>query len=250
MDPTGGVARLAHGDAWQALGRLHAALGTGRVAEVPGALLMASGLPLPQYNNADITDPAAVDVAAVARWYDELGVPWGARVPAGVAWSAGRLLFRKRLMALPSEDLVPPAPDGHIELAAAGPDDLDTVLRLDVAAFGDAGEAQRRWLEALLAGADVTVALASWEGTPAGTGYAVRTDGAAGPAVYVAGIGVDPAFRRRGIGAALSARLVEQAGPHRLAHLHPDTDEAVRVYRRLGFVEVPGFDVYVDLTSS
>jgi ribosomal protein S18 acetylase RimI-like enzyme len=249
MDPTDGAARLAHGDAWQALGRLHAARGRGRVAQVPGALLMASDLPLPQYNNVDVTDPEAVDVAAVARWYDELDVPWGARVPAGADWSSGRLLFRKRLMALRSEDLVRPAPDDRIVVAAAGPDDLDAVVRLDVAAFGDAGEPQRRWLEALLSGGDVTVALASWEGAPAGTGYAVRTDGLAGPAVYVAGIGVDPAFRRRGLGAALSAHLVEQAGAHRLAHLHPDTDEAVRVYRRLGFVEVPGFDVYVDLTS-
>ena len=28
---------------------------------------------------------------------------------------------------------------------------------------------------------------------------------------------------------------------------HPDDDRAARVYTRLGFVEVPGFDVYVDL---
>jgi len=32
-----------------------------------------------------------------------------------------------------------------------------------------------------------------------------------------------------------------------LVHLHPDTDQAAAIYRRLGFVEVDGFDVYVDM---
>jgi hypothetical protein len=32
-----------------------------------------------------------------------------------------------------------------------------------------------------------------------------------------------------------------------LAHLHPDSDSAARLYARLGFVETPGLDVYVDL---
>ena len=32
-----------------------------------------------------------------------------------------------------------------------------------------------------------------------------------------------------------------------LAHLSPDTEDAARVYARLGFVETPGFDIYVDL---
>jgi hypothetical protein len=33
----------------------------------------------------------------------------------------------------------------------------------------------------------------------------------------------------------------------RVPHLHPDSDEAARVYAGSGFVEVDGFDVYVDL---
>jgi ribosomal protein S18 acetylase RimI-like enzyme len=247
MNPTEDAARLGHGDAWQALGRIHAARGRGRVAQVPGGLLMASGLPVPQYNNVDVTDPDMIDVADVARWYADLGVPWGARVPAGSAWAHGRLLFRKRLMALATDDLRRPDPDPRVAVLPARPADLDAVLRLDVAAFGDGGDAQQRWLEALLDSSAATVVVATWEGHPAGTGYAVATEGFAGPAVYVAGVGVDPGFRRRGIGAALSSYLVVQAGPGRLAHLHPDSEEAVRVYERLGFREVPGFDVYVDL---
>ena len=58
-----------------------------------------------------------------------------------------------------------------------------------------------------------------------------------------------PDFRRRGIGGALSAWLLARgaAAGARVAHLHPDTDEAARVYGRLGFIEVDGFDIYVDL---
>jgi hypothetical protein len=32
-----------------------------------------------------------------------------------------------------------------------------------------------------------------------------------------------------------------------LAHLHPDSDEAARIYARLAFTEVPGLEIYVDL---
>jgi len=35
-----------------------------------------------------------------------------------------------------------------------------------------------------------------------------------------------------------------------IAHLNPDTDAAASIYRQLGFVEVPGFDIYVDIAGS
>jgi predicted GNAT family acetyltransferase len=40
---------------------------------------------------------------------------------------------------------------------------------------------------------------------------------------------------------------MEGAADVALWHLHPDTDTAARIYHRLGFVEVGGLDVYVDL---
>ena len=57
------------------------------------------------------------------------------------------------------------------------------------------------------------------------------------------------AARRRGIGAALSSWLLERgfAAGADFAHLNPDTDEAARIYERLGFVETPGLDIYVDI---
>ena len=56
------------------------------------------------------------------------------------------------------------------------------------------------------------------------------------------------AARRRGVGAALSSWLLERgfAAGAELAHLNPDTDEAARLYGRLGFTETPGLDIYVE----
>ena len=70
-----------------------------------------------------------------------------------------------------------------------------------------------------------------------------------GPSLYLAGVAVLPAARRRGVGAALSSWLLERgfAAGAELAHLNPDTDEAARIYGRLGFAETPGLDIYVDI---
>jgi predicted GNAT family acetyltransferase len=77
----------------------------------------------------------------------------------------------------------------------------------------------------------------------------MRTDGRAGPCLYVGGVAVLPHARRRGITAAVTFWLLERGFPAgaELAHLHPDTDAAARLYGRLGFAETAGFDVYVEL---
>src|SRR3954467_6298632 len=81
--------RIAHADAWEAHGRYREPSGGG-VERLPGVRLMASGLPHPQWNSGDVTDPRAVHLAAVKDWYADLGVPWGVRVPAGAEWPHGR----------------------------------------------------------------------------------------------------------------------------------------------------------------
>ena len=91
--------------------------------------------------------------------------------------------------------------------------------------------------------------LAELGGEPAGTAYTLRSDGAGGPALYLAGVAVLAGARRRGVGAAVSSWLLERgfAAGADLAHLNPDTGEAARLYGRLGFTELPGLDVYVDI---
>jgi len=234
--------RAAHGDAWQVLGVAGA-------VELPGVRLSATGLPHPQWNNGDVDDPARVDVAEMRRWYAVRGVPWGVRVPAGATWPHGRWLMAKRLMGLVPDHFAPAAaPPGAIVRSATAAD-LEAVVAVDTEAFEEPAEVERPWLAQHSEHPAVTVAVGEVEGVVVATGYVTRSDGRAGPAGYVAGVAVARAHRRRGIGAAVTSWLVETAfdAGARLCHLHPDTDEAARIYARLGFVEVDGLDIYVDL---
>jgi GNAT superfamily N-acetyltransferase len=242
------LARTAHADAWEQHGLLRAGHG-GAAAELPGIRLMASGLPHPQWNNGDVTDPAAVDVDAVRAWYAARGVPWGVRVPAGAPWPHGRHLFRKRLMLLHLDRLVPAPAVPGLRVRAAGPDDLASVVAVDAAAFEGDPETEAPWIRPHLDAPAATVALAELDGVAVGTAYVLRSDGRAGPAAYLAGVAVLGPARGRGVAAAMSTWLLQDAlarGSH-VAHLHPDTDAASRLYARLGFDEVGGLDVYVDL---
>ncbi len=246
MQITAELLRTAHADAWQVQGQLRRPDG-GDAAALPGVRLMASGLPHPQWNNGDVHDPAAVDIAAVTRWYGERAVPWGMRVPAGAHWPHGRLLFGKRLMGLGPAQFVPaPFPAG-VDVRAAGAEDLEAVLAVDTVCFDESPDLERRWIGPHLRSDRVDVVLASVDGRPVGTGYCLRSDGVAGPAAYLAGVCVLPEHRGRGVAKALCSSLLGRAftsGAH-LAHLHPDDDRAARLYVDLGFVEVDGLDVYV-----
>lgn len=232
----------AHADAWRELSLAHPG---GAVADVPGARLASSGLPFAQYNGADVSDPALVDVGQVTRWFARAGVPWAWRVPADEPWPHGPLVVRQRLMAVDAGDLVrAPVPD-DVELHRAGPGDLDDVVRVDVEAFGGEVEPARAWTGPHLGAAQVTVGVALVDGRAVGTAYTVLSDGAAGAAVLLAGVAVVPAARRRGVATALSSWLLADAvaSGARLAHLQPDDERAARVYARLGFVEVRGLDI-------
>jgi ribosomal protein S18 acetylase RimI-like enzyme len=243
------LVRAAHGDAWQALGGLFETRGGG-TASLRGMRVMASGLPHPQWNSADV-GAADADIEAARAFFAERGVPWGARVPAAMAWPHGRLMCRQRLMGLFAGDFDPaPLPPGFA-LQAAGVADLESVLAVDAEAFESDAQAGRPWLAALLGAPAtvVTVARATTAGRTVGTGYAVHSDGVAGPSVCIAGIAVAGDCRRRGLGAALSSWLVRggfDAGAQ-LAHLQPDDDRAARLYAGLGFIEAGGLDIYVDI---
>jgi GNAT superfamily N-acetyltransferase len=235
----------AHADAWEAHGRLREPYG-GAALALRGIRVMAAGVPHPRFNSADV-EVADCDLAGAREFYAARGVEWGARVPAGVRWPHGRHLLTQRMMALPAGALAPAPGVPGLSLRAARPADLETVVTLDVAAFGDSGGPA--WIAPLLAARRVVVALASLGREPVGLAYTLRSDGRAGPCLYLAGVGVVPAARRRGVGAAISSWLLARgfAAGAALAHLHPDSDAAARVYRRLGFVETPGLEIYVDL---
>lgn len=240
---------MAHGDAWQRLGRLFEGRGGG-TAEYHNVRLMASGLPHPQWNSGDVS-AAEVDLEQVRAFYARHGVQWGLRVPDQIAWPHGRHELHLRLMGLPRAAFRPAPPVTEFRIEVASPADLKLVGEVDAAAFGPGPPSTEPWLAALLsAPVDVvTVARAVAGDRTVGTGYSVIADGLAGRTTYVAGIAVLPYHRRRGCGSAISSWLVERgfAAGAQLAHLHPDDDAAARLYARLGFVETGGFDIYVDM---
>jgi len=245
---TGRWVRTAHADAWQEEGRLRAGQG-GAAADLPGVRVMASGLGHPQWNNGDVREAGLVDLDELRSWYAARGVPWGVRVPAGAPWTNGRFLFRKRLMGVIPAAFVPAPAVPGLSLRPATAEDAAVVAALDGRGFGSDEATARPWIEPHLTAPSATVALAEFEGTPVATGCIVVSDGEAGPCTYVSGVCVVPDHRRRGIAGAVSSWLVHRgldAGA-RMAHLHPDDACAARVYRRLGFVEVPGLDIYVDM---
>ena len=239
--------RTAHADAWAAEGVLREPYG-GAVATLRGIRVMASGLAHRQWNGADVTGPYS-DLEGARAFYAERGVEWGARVPAGLPFKAGTHLFTMPLMGLLAGGLqAAPVVDG-LQIRQAGPEDLETVLYVDTTAFGSDRDLYRPWTEPHLSAERITVAVASLDDDAVGTAYCLRSDGPAGPAAYVAGVGVLPTARRRGVAAAMSGWLVAQAFAEgaRLAHLQADSDEAARVYARLGFSPTGALDVYVDL---
>jgi len=210
--------------------------------------LMTAGFEAPGVNSGDVTGPDP-DLDAARAFYAQHGVTWGLRVPVGLPWGHGRLLFRRRLMAAPRSAFRPAGAVPGLTLRRAGPADLAGVLHIDSTVFALDPTDNTRWLEPLLAADSADVVLAELDGEPAGTAYTLRSDGAGGPALYLAGVAVLATARRRGVGAAMSSWLLERgftAGAE-LAHLNPDTDEAARLYGRLGFTETPGLDVYVEI---
>jgi GNAT superfamily N-acetyltransferase len=192
---------------------------------------------------------ADADLDAARAFYAARGAAWGVRVPPGIPWPHGRKLLALRFMGLDSAAFTPAPAAPGVAVRLAGPADLETILPVDATAFDEDPALERAWLQPHLGAAGVEVALATLDGRAVGTGYTVRTDDRAGPALYLAGVAVLPGARGRGVGAALSSWLIERglAAGARLAHLHADNDGAARVYARLGFADADGLDVYVDL---
>ena len=237
--------RTAHADAWAAEGVLREPQGGGTAA-LRNIRAMASGLPHPQWNGADVTGrtPTSRARGRSSRRIACRGAcacRWGSRgrrpeaVPDAADGPHGAGLRARARRARPRAARGGP---GRHRAGAGG----------RLRGLRGRSALQRPWLEPHLGAPGITVALAELAGEPVGTAYTLRSDGAAGPAVFLAGVAVAEAARRRGIAAAMSSWLLTQAfaGGARLAHLHPDTDAAARVYARLGFADAGALDIYVD----
>jgi ribosomal protein S18 acetylase RimI-like enzyme len=231
--------------------------------EEHGALtLFVSRIPWRYYGRPRLglgEDVGADDVAAVRARQRELGVreafEWVHETTpslAGAAEAAGLEVIRVPLLALDPDDWVPAPPpaavtvrmlgpgDGSlagaqaaVELAfakgmgadPAGPEERD----LAQARLGDLSFLRERLRDGLTA---VAVAESDAEG-PLGAG----SHQPVGVVSEITGVGTLPAARRRGIGAAVTGRLVEDARERgaEIVFLSAADDDVARMYERLGF---------------
>jgi ribosomal protein S18 acetylase RimI-like enzyme len=235
--------------------------------EEHGALtLFVSRIPWRMYGRPRLglgEDVGADDVAAVRARQRELGVreafEWTAEITPsleGAARAAGLAVTAVPLLALDLADwTAPPVPPGvvvrtlaadddalaaayvtqHVAFAAggtepgpAGPRERDARLA-DVIDLGFLRERIRRGLTAVAAAEDPA------DGVLASGGH-----NPAGDVTEIVGVGTLPSARRRGLGAAVTARLAEDARGRgvTLASLSATDDDVARLYERLGFRRV------------
>jgi hypothetical protein len=236
--------RTAHGDAWQAEGRLRAPFGGGADV-IRGARLMASGLPTPKWNNADIT-ARDFDREGLLDWYELRNVPWGIRVPLEIDVDLGQPLFEKLAAGLVPEAFRAASAPAGVAIRLATPADLDAYGAVEMARFGGDEELERRWLAPALGAPGFSHWIAESGGEAVGVAMTLSTDDLAGPAAYMAGVAAIPGWADRDLEpmlASVAAEAAFKAGAT-LVHTNPDDDELEWV-ASLGFVEVPGFLVRV-----
>jgi ribosomal protein S18 acetylase RimI-like enzyme len=223
----------------------------------PLRLFVAEDVPWPYYARPAGGDITADDVMAMRRRQWELGVPeafeWIADLAptlAPAARAAGLEVLEVPLMVLDRPLAAPPV-DARVRRLEPDDEALAASRAVAEIAFGSsraAGPAERdaalaRWPEVRLAAvrerlaAGITVQLVAED---SGGVLAVGSHQPVGDVTEVVGVGTLPACRRRGLGAAVTAALVDDArrGGADLVFLSAGNEHIARMYGRLGFRRV------------
>ncbi len=210
-----------------------------------GPLATASaGLPAPLYNRVFVFDPPPSDaLAAAVDWMSGRDVPFWVTVTGSALEAARTQLAELNLikaaeqpgMAMDSLDEVPP-PASVAEIAEVTTrDDLADFIRVAASVFGTPPDVAEAVYQAAWAADHDRLFLARVDGHPAGCGLLIRTGDVAG--VYT--IGVVEAFRRQGIGEAVS-RAVLRAGRDAGCNIGAlqSSEMAYPLYEQMGFETV------------
>ena len=187
------------------------------------------------------------DVATVRARQRELGLPeafeWVHEVTPALlepARVAGLVVHECPLLVLAGDQPPPVEPTADVQRLAPDAPDLGAVMGAIGAAFGGSDEVtptdpspqvRRLMSDGLLS------IIGAYDGSaPVGGG----SHGPRGATTELTGIGVLPRARRRGIGAAVTHALVEDARARGVEtiFLSAGDDEVARVYERVGFVRV------------
>ncbi|MGW1729559.1 GNAT family N-acetyltransferase [Streptomyces sp. NPDC001999] len=202
-----------------------------------------------KYANYAIPDqgaePTAADVQALIAAFRERDrmprleyLPGGAPAVEPALLAAGFTVEnRAPILACALGGLLPPKPvDALVIAEPATHAEFDAAARVQHHSYGGTGEpegGEAAWLRDAAAGGGVA-ALATVDGVPAGAGgCSVPVDGL----TELAGLAVADTFRRRGIGAALSAHLTATAFARgcRVVWLEPGDADVERIYTGIGY---------------
>ncbi|TQS46150.1 GNAT family N-acetyltransferase [Cryptosporangium phraense] len=235
--------------AWlDAMARFMTASPQGWYAELGGGAVVVSGTEFASLNTVVSLDPTP-DLTALETLATDAGTrpfPWSMVVrsdtAADLAARHGRTARHDGpMMTCPAPDVRLPAPDTTIH--HVGPDHANaytTALAhgfgVPSAAFGD------------LMGGDVldtpgiTGYLASASGRPVATGLGIRS----GEMIGVFNVAVVPEARRRGLGRAMTARILSDgfAAGATTAYLQPSAD-GWTLYESMGFRVVDSWTIFV-----
>jgi GNAT superfamily N-acetyltransferase len=216
-------------------------------ADLDGVQVHTTGLAPRHWNGATVSRPVELAplIPRIASWFAERDKPWGLLIPAeldltppGLAHLTDQKVMLRRLDALPPVVLpVGLAVDEH-----ASP---EQVTRVQSEAFGDPYDVTLAFVAPTLgpSAAPPQQTLTAYDdGEPVGCATVVLMDEAAG--VY--GVAVRDDWRRRGIGAALTAMCLHRAAAAGcdLAYLNP-SEIGYGMYASLGFVDAPPMRIWV-----
>ena len=222
------------------------------VLEIDGLVLALANLPDPALSSVVVeSEPvdAKTALAAAEVEFTRRGLQFGielqvARHPgvdeAVRAMGLTRIIERPGMVADPRAlpDVAPP--EGFDVRPVAGPDDVEALVQVGVAAFGDDPEVGRAFYGAGALGWPDVRTFVAWRGTDAVGISAAYRDGAT---TGVMGVGVLPSARGIGLGSAMTVRAARAFPDGDLAWLHP-SDEARSMYARLGFERVADWEVW------
>ncbi|MFJ9981791.1 GNAT family N-acetyltransferase [Streptomyces cyaneofuscatus] len=202
-----------------------------------------------KYANYAIPDrdaePTADDVAALVDAFRERRrlprlefLPaWAPAVEPALLAAGFTVESRAPLLVCAREGLRAPKPVDGLRIAVPATDtEFVDAARIQHHGFGGAGEPEPgtiTWLRSAAAG-DGVAALAALDGAPAGAGgCTLPVDGLS----ELVGLAVAAPFRRRGVGAALSAWLTERALDQgcRAVWLEPGDADVERIYASIGY---------------
>lgn len=222
----------------------HLRVGPFTVRYNPGWSLKYANYAIPDQD----AEPTAEDLDALIAAFRERGrmprleyLPdWAPAVEPALLAAGFTVEDRAPVMACAPAGLLPPKPVDSLVIAEPVTDaEFDAAALVQHHGYGGTGEpegGEAAWLREAAGGGGVA-ALATVAGVPAGAGgCSIPVDGLS----ELTGLAVAAAFRRRGIGSALSAHLTATAFEQgcRVVWLEPGDADVERIYAGIGYRRV------------